>query len=380
MNAITIEQKIAPGRSATPASRPRRRALIVAASAIALGASGVVWMRTPSRSVATDNAYLKADSTLVSTRVRGLVSEVLVVDNAQVRAGQPLLRLDPVEYNARLAAAEGELAKAEAQVAAAHAALARGRAEGDLARSVVRQVATDIIVTEAEAARARADLRRYEALAADGTVARRDAERIRAEAIGADAAVERSRAALAVSRAQAVAADSSRGELAAAVVAAEAERARARAALDLARRDEADTLIRAPIAGVAGDRKVNPGDYVQPGARLLTVVPSRGLYVTANFKETQTTRLLVGQPATVKVDALPGVRLRARVQSLAPASGAEFALLPFEPGTGNFTKIVQRVPVRLTFEPGQPEVARLRAGLSVSVKVALADDAPAAVD
>lgn len=380
MNAITIEQKIAPGRSATPASRPRRRALIVAASAIALGASGVVWMRTPARSVATDNAYLKADSTLVSTRVRGLVSEVLVVDNAQVRAGQPLLRLDPVEYNARLAAAEGELAKAEAQVAAAHAALARGRAEGDLARSVVRQVATDIIVTEAEAARARADLRRYEALAADGTVARRDAERIRAEAIGADAAVERSRAALAVSRAQAVAADSSRGELAAAVVAAEAERARARAALDLARRDEADTLIRAPIAGVAGDRKVNPGDYVQPGARLLTVVPSRGLYVTANFKETQTTRLLVGQPATVKVDALPGVRLRARVQSLAPASGAEFALLPFEPGTGNFTKIVQRVPVRLTFEPGQPEVARLRAGLSVSVKVALADDAPAAVD
>jgi membrane fusion protein (multidrug efflux system) len=183
--------------------------------------------------------------------------------------------------------------------------------------------------------------------------------------------VERSRATLAVSRAQAVATERRQAELAAAVAAAEAERARAQSALDLARRDETDTLVRAPIAGVVADRKVNPGDYVQPGVRLLTIVPSRGLYVNANFKETQTPRVLVGQPATVRVDALPGVVLKARVQSVSPASGAEFALLPFEPGTGNFTKIVQRVPVRLTFEPGQPEVARLRPGLSARVKVIL---------
>jgi membrane fusion protein, multidrug efflux system len=379
MSTVALEDsRVIPKTS--PRRRPNRRVLMVTGGAVALGIIGVVWMRMPPSSVATDNAYLKADSTLVSTRVRGLVAEVLVADNAQVRPGQPLLRVDSPEYVARLAAAQGELAKAEAQVAAARAALARGYAEGDLARSVVRQVATDITVAEAQSVRARADLSRYDALASDGTVARREVEKVRAEAIGAEAAVERSRAALAVSRAQAVAADRRRGELAAAVAAAEAERARAQSALDLARRDEADTLVRAPVAGVVGDRKVNPGDYIEPGARLLTVVPSRGLYVTANFKETQTPRLLVGQPATVKVDALPGVLLRARVQSVSPASGAEFALLPFEPGTGNFTKIVQRVPVRLTLEAGQPEVARLRPGLSVRVKVALADDAAASAN
>lgn len=374
MNSVALDEpRVLPQESAR--RRPNPRALMVAGAAIALAVSGVVWMRLAPTSVATDNAYLKADSTLVSTRVRGLVAEVLVADNAQVRPGQPLLRLDSPDYVARLAAAQGELAKAEAQVAAARAALARGYAEGDLARSVVRQVATDITVAQAQSVRARADLSRYDTLVSDGAVARREAEKVRADAIGAEAALERSHAALAVSRAQAVATERRQGELAAAVAAADAELVRARSALDLARRDEADTLVRAPVAGVVGDRKVNPGDYIQPGARLLTIVPSRGLYVTANFKETQTPRLLVGQPATVKVDALPGVTLRARVQSVSPASGAEFALLPFEPGTGNFTKIVQRVPVRLTFEAGQPEVARLRPGLSVRVKVSLADDA-----
>ena len=334
-------------------------------------------MRLPPMTVATDNAYLKSDSTLVSTRVRGLVAEVLVADNVAVRQGQPLLRLDSVEYAARLAAAEGDLAKAQAQVVAAQAALARGRAEGDLAQSMVRQVATDIPAAEAQAVRSRADLRRYDTLVSDGTVARREADKVKAEAVGAEAALERSRAALAVSRAQAVAAEWRQGEFVAAVAAAEAERARAQAALDLARHDAADTVVRAPVAGVTGDRKVNPGDYVQPGAQLLTLVPAKGLYVTANFKETQTERLLAGQPATVRIDALPGVALRARVQSFAPAAGAEFALMPFEPGTGNFTKIVQRVPVRLTFDPGQPDVARLRPGLSVRVKVALSGGAAA---
>lgn len=374
MNSVSLEEPRVLPQESSP-RRPNTRVLMVAGAAIALAAAGVVWMRLAPSSVATDNAYLKADSTLVSTRVRGLVAEVLVAENAQVRPGQPLLRLDSPDYVARLAAAQSELAKAEAQVAAARAALARGYAEGDLAQSVVRQVATDITVAQAQSARARADLSRYDTLVSDGTVARREAEKVRADAIGAEAALERSRAALAVSRAQAVATERRQGELAAAVAAADAELVRARSALDLARRDEADTLVRAPVAGIVGDRKVNPGDYIQPGARLLTIVPTRGLYVTANFKETQTPRLLVGQPATVKVDALPGVALRARVQSVSPASGAEFALLPFEPGTGNFTKIVQRVPVRLTFEAGQPEVARLRPGLSVRVKVSLADDA-----
>ena len=130
-------------------------------------------------------------------------------------------------------------------------------------------------------------------------------------------------------------------------------------------------MIRAPIDGVVGDRQVVAGDYVQPGSRLLTLVPLKSLYVTANFKETQVSRMVVGQPATIKVDALPGRALKGEVDSFAPGSGSQFSLLPFEPGTGNFTKIVQRVPVRIRFEPGQSGLDRLRPGLSTTVTVRL---------
>jgi membrane fusion protein, multidrug efflux system len=142
-------------------------------------------------------------------------------------------------------------------------------------------------------------------------------------------------------------------------------------ALDLARQDQGHSLVRAAIDGVVADRKVEPGDYVQPGTRLLTIVPLGAVYVTANFKETQTARMTVGQPAAIKVDALPGVELKGRVESFAPGSGSQFSLLPFEPGTGNFTKIVQRVPVRIRLDPGQPGLERLRPGLSTTVKVKL---------
>jgi membrane fusion protein (multidrug efflux system) len=128
---------------------------------------------------------------------------------------------------------------------------------------------------------------------------------------------------------------------------------------------------------VVGDRQAEPGDYVQPGSRLMTIVPMKALYVTANFKETQVGRMTVGQPATIHVDALPGVALKARVESLAPGSGSQFSLLPFEPGTGNFTKIVQRIPVRLRLIPGQTGIDRLRPGLSATVEVRLSNS-PAA--
>ncbi len=129
--------------------------------------------------------------------------------------------------------------------------------------------------------------------------------------------------------------------------------------------------MRASIDGVVGDRQAEPGDYVQPGTRLLTLVPLNAVYVTANFKETQIARMLPGQPARIKVDALPGVTLKGEVDSFAPGSGSQFSLLPFEPGTGNFTKIVQRVPVRIRLEPGQQALAKLRPGLSTTVTVKL---------
>ncbi|HEY0648222.1 HlyD family efflux transporter periplasmic adaptor subunit, partial [Phenylobacterium sp.] len=194
------------------------------------------------------------------------------------------------------------------------------------------------------------------------------------QAVAAAAAADKTRASLAVSRSQANVTSSRRGELIAAIAQARAQRAKAAAALDLARQDADHAVIRAPIDGVVGDRQANVGDYVQPGSRLLVVNPLDRLYVTANFKETQTARMLDGQRAQVKVDALPGVTLKARIESFAPGTGSQFALLPFEPGVGNFTKIVQRVPVKLRFDPGQPEVAKLRPGLSAKVTVELDGD------
>ncbi|MDO8296952.1 MAG: HlyD family efflux transporter periplasmic adaptor subunit, partial [Caulobacter sp.] len=179
------------------------------------------------------------------------------------------------------------------------------------------------------------------------------------------------RAALGVRQDQAAVTGRRRAELLAAVGQARAARARAAAALDLTLQDETASVIRAPVAGIVTNRQAQIGDYVQPGARLLTLVPRSAVYVTANFKETQTTRMLAGQRAEVRVDALPGVVLKAHIDSVAPGSGSEFALLPFEPGSGNFTKIVQRIPVRLAFDPGQPDVRRLRPGLSAKIRVRL---------
>lgn len=370
MTAAVVE-RLAPKEEAVRSRRLPGRAIVVLALAVLAAAGGGLWLRSAKASVSTDNAYLKTDSTSVAPRVRGLVAQVLVSDNQAVRAGQPLIRLDPEEYAAQVAAKAGDLAMADAAVTAAEAALARLGAENALAAAGVREAQTAIVAEDAQSDRAQADWKRYEALLETGAVARRDAERVRAEAISAQAAAARSRAALSVSRNAAAVTESRRAELTAAVQQARAARARAAAALDLARQDEAHTVIRAPVDGVVGDRRANPGDYVQPGTRLLTLVPMNTLYVTANFKETQTSRMLRGQPAKVRIDALPGVVFKARVDSFAPGSGSEFALLPFEPGTGNFTKIVQRVPVRLRLEPGQRDVERLRPGLSAKVTVAL---------
>lgn len=360
----------------TPApAKPKRklaaRGVLVLAAALVVGGGGVGWLQAAKRSVTTDNAYVKTDSTVVAPRVRGHVAQVLVADNQPVRAGQVLVRLDPEEYTARLASADGDVALAEAAVQAAEAALAKLDSEEALAMASVREAETAIRASDAEARRAAADWRRYERLLAVGYAPRRDADRIEAQAIAAEAQADKSRAGLAVSRSEALTTQRRRGELQAALAQARAARDKAQAARALAGQDQAHVEVRAPIAGVVGDRQANVGDYVQPGSRLMTLEPLDRLYITANFKETQTARMLKGQRASVKVDALPGVTLKARVESFAPGSASQFALLPFEPGVGNFTKIVQRVPVRLVFDAGQPELAKLRPGLSAKVTVKL---------
>jgi len=350
-----------------------RRTLIAVGAAVVVAVGGAAWIVSPKASEATDAAYVQADSSVVAPKVRGLVAEVLVRHNQAVRKGDPLVRIDPEEFDARVAAARADLLNAEAAVAAARAAVVSLTAEERLAASNVRAAQTTIRSADAQSERAQADRARYDALVASGAVARRDADTYRAAAITAQSDAERSRAQFDVSRNQAEVTRAKAATLAANVAQAQAGVARAQAALDLALQDQSHTLIRAPIDGVVGDRQVEPGDYVQAGTRILTIVPVNAVYVTANFKETQTGRMTVGQPARISVDALPGVAFKGHVESLAPGSGSQFSLLPFEPGTGNFTKIVQRVPVRIRFDPGQPDLARLRPGLSTTVKVSLRD-------
>lgn len=365
---------VAPDKTVAPAARrgPGRRTLLVSGAALAAAAGGALWITARPSAESTDDAYVTADATTVAPKVRGLVGAVLVRDNQVVHAGDPLVRIDPEEFDAKAATGQADLADAEAEIAAARAALVSLGAEERLASANVAAARTTIRSSGAEAQRADLDRRRYDALVATGAVAKRDADTYRTTAIGAQQAAARAQALLAVSEREAGVTSAKRATLEAALQKAQATKLRAIAALDLARQDQRHTVIRAAIDGVVGNRQVRVGDYVQPGTRLLTLVPMNALYVTANFKETQTRDMRVGQRATVEVDAL-GRSLAGHVESFAPGSGSSFALLPFEPGTGNFTKVVQRVPVRIRFDPGQAQDAALRPGLSVTAKVRLTD-------
>jgi membrane fusion protein (multidrug efflux system) len=334
-----------------------KRALIVGGLAVLLAIAGATWIAWPASSVTTDDAYVKADSTIVAPKVSGLIARVLVRDNQFVTAGQKLIEIDSEDY------AQAE-ASAQADVASAQAALDEQVAQADLASANVRAANADIRSAEAQSARAAADGRRFAVLGANGDVSKSQADQFRAGAISASADAEKSRAAYAASVQQQQVVTRTRAQL-------EAALAKARAALSLTRQNFAHTVIRSPVTGVVGDRQAQVGEYVQPGTQLLTVVPMDTIYVNANFKETQTARMLTGQKVRVWFDALPGRSFDGEVESFAPASGSEFSLLPFEPATGNFTRIVQRVPVRVHLLPGQDGLQRLRPGLSADVTVYL---------
>ena len=372
-SGVMNENRYSPAanRVSPVATKKARKALLAGTVALLIGGAGIAWIVAPKSSESTDNAYLKADSVSVTPRVGGFIAAVLVPENQPVKAGTPLIRIDAREFDARLTAARAAVADAVAGVATTRAALGGLGADEQLAAARIRATRSMIATADAEQIRAAADKARFDALVADGFATKRDAERVRATAIGASSALERSRADRDVSQEQARVTQARRPVLAAEVARAVAVEARARAALVLAEQDRGYTLLRAPIDGVTGNRQAQVGDFVQPGMKLMTLVPARGLDVVANFKETQTRRMLIGQKAEVEIDALGGDALHGEVESLAPASGSEFTLLPFEPGSGNFTKIVQRVPVRIRLDPGQAAVARLRPGLSATATVRL---------
>jgi membrane fusion protein (multidrug efflux system) len=370
------EQTDLPQQSDSPARPVRRgfsrRTIIASATAAVAAVGGAFSIIAPASSQTTNDAYIAADSTTVAPKVRGLVESVLVRDNQSVHEGDPLVRVDPEEFDAKVEGAKAELADALAEVESARAALLTHGAEVQLAAARIKEARTSIRAADAEADRADADNRRMTALASDGFESRRTVDSFRSQAVGAEQAAARARASLTVSEQDAVLVSSKRDTLLAALQKAEARRLAAQAALDLAIQDQGHSLIRAPIDGVVGNRQVHVGDYVQPGTRLMSLVPVQAVYATANFKETQVRGMRVGQPVRIKVDAL-GAALTGRVESFAPGSGSSFSLLPFEPGTGNFTKIVQRVPVRVRLDPGQPGLGQLRAGLSATITVRVRD-------
>ncbi len=335
----------------------RHLALFAGAVLLALAAAGVGW-RWWTRwrfFETTDDAYVGGNVTAIAPHVAGFVAAIAVRDNQYVRAGQLLVRLEGRDARAALAGAESATAAAQAHAEAAAAALPL-----QLARFAADRAA--VLGARARLRFARQEAARYRRLEHSSAGTRQQAERSAAALAEAEAAARRAEATrdaaaarLAVLRA---------GLLAARAALAEAQAARATARLDLGY-----TVIRAPIAGYVGDRAAQRGAYVARGQVLMSLVPARGLWIDANFKEDALARLRPGQPVTFTADALPGRTLHGRVGSLAPATGAVFSVIPPQNATGNFTRIVQRVPVRILLDRTASHLGALRPGLSATVSV-----------
>lgn len=329
--------------------------LVLAAALSGASAGGWYWWTTGRFRQTTDNAYVHADIVRIAPKVAGYVKEVAVGDNQSVNAGDLLVRLEDRDYRARLA-------EAEAAVAAQRAAIVNLESRLALQQSLIAQASADIGAAEAEAVRSSRDLARTRDLVKDDFVSRQRYDGSVADTGKANAALQRAKAALEAAKRQLDVIETERAQTQALLHRSEAARELARSALD-------DTEIRAPAAGVIGNRAVRTGEYVQPGSLLMALVQLPQVWIEANFKETQVGALTAGQTAEVTVDALPGQALKGKVDSLAPASGAQFSLLPPENASGNFTKIVQRIPVRIALDPDDAAVRNLRPGMSVVVKV-----------
>jgi membrane fusion protein (multidrug efflux system) len=330
--------------------------IILPVVVLALGVSGGwYWWNFLRFLQSTDDAYVQSDISLISPKVEGYIKEVRVADNQEVGEGDVLFVIDDRDFAAKVAQAEAAVATEEAMVVTYGSRL-------DLQRAMIDEAQATLDSAEADLSRAKRDYTRYSALMSTDFASRQRFEQAEADARKAEAAVARSRAALAAAQNQYAVLRSQRHE-------EESRRQQARATLQLARNDLDNTVIRAPISGVAGNRAGQVGQYVKAGTQLLSLVPLSRVYVTANFKETQLTHMRPGQLAQVSVDAYPDLILDGRIESFAPASGAQFSLLPPDNATGNFTKIVQRVPLRIALPANSPLIGRLRPGLSVTVTV-----------
>jgi len=342
-----------------PSRRRRLRPLLLTAVAIAAlaGAADFGWhcWMTGRFAVATDDAYVKADSTTIAPKISGYIAAVLVGDNETVRAGQVLARVDDRDFKVSLAQAGAQVEAAQANIATRQAALAAQSSAIDATRATLEADKADETFAEQ-------NNDRYAQLAKSGYGSIQNAQLATSRIGIARAAVTRDTAALASAVRQL---DVIKAELAQAQAALDG----AKAAQDQAALNLSYTVLVAPVDGVVGNRSLRVGQYVQAGTQLMAVVPTDAAYIVANYKETQLTAVRAGQTVTVEVDTYPGQVFHGRVDSLSPASGQEFALLPPDNATGNFTKVVQRIPVKIVLDRQGPLPVVLRPGMSVYPRI-----------
>ena len=328
--------------------------LLIAGAVFAAAATSIKpgrWLAVL-HSTSTDNAYVRGDITPISPKVSGYIIEVAVRDNQAVKAGDILFRIDDRDYRARVD-------QAAAGVAMHRALLANLTSRIDLQRALIEQAIAALRGAEADANRAARNFARTQELSKGGWASQSISDQTEADHLGARAKIAESQANLAAARRQMEVLETQRPQL-------EADIAAAAAALTLAEIELESAVVRSPADGWVGERQARVGQYVRAGTLLVAVVP-QDFWVVANFKETQIAGLRIGDIIAISIDGIPEREFKGRVESLSPASGAQFALLPPDNATGNFTRIVQRVPVKITFDPGQPDLDRLRPGMSAVV-------------
>ncbi len=307
----------------------------------------------------TNDAYVRADLTRLSSRVAGEVLTVAVNDFQRVKAGDLLVQIDPADYQA-------QVAQADAAVVAAQAALDNLSNQVELQYATIAQAEAAQVSATAEEVLARQEQDRQQSLSQTEAGTRQKFEQATAGYAKAQADVRASRAVIAAQKHQMEVLAGTKKQRAADVLGAQASLAAARLRLGY-------TKIVAPFDGVVGERQVQPGDYVNIGSNLINVVPLPNVYVIANYKETQLTRVKPGQPVDITIDSFPDEKLHGRVERVSPASGSQFALLPPDNATGNFTKVVQRIPVRILLDKSQPVLERLLPGMSVVTNIHTGD-------
>jgi len=373
---------------AAPQGRSFKRPAIIGALLVAAAAAGYhyggAWWRDGRFMVSTDDAYVGAEMATVSAKLSAHIASVEVRDNQAVKTGDVLFRLDDGDYRLALQAAEAkvqtqrsEQARIDSQIAAAVAGLDQVAAQGDQGRAQQAQAAAQAAGANADLVRAQSAYDRVQSLARSDYSTRAALEDAVAQLARAKAGVATASGAVSAADAAVVGAEAALAAARANVKVLEAQRGESnqvikelQIAADRARRDLSFVVVTAPFDGVIANKTAEIGDYVPTGKRLASLVPLGSLYVDANFKETQLRDIVAGAPVTIHVDAIGDERpIHGKVQGLSPGTGSVFSLLPPDNATGNFTKIVQRVPVRIALDPDSLKQNLLRPGLSVTVSL-----------